>query len=181
MSSKRDKVLSDLISFAFFYSFQTIHYDYGIIDDQQPDGSFLQLTAVDNLDLLFRSTTCTAKTFNFGDIVHARKDIRVMSIKDNFSSMTYTTTTTTYPSTTSPKTTCFPSNHGQGTVVMKNWEPLVLGPALAMDSWPGLVCLSWKFSSGNFWPRMVGLTFDYNNNSAKKMTTYHRWTVHRYR
>ena len=25
---------------------------------------------------------------------------------------------------------------GQGTVVMKNWEPLVLGPALAMESRP---------------------------------------------
>lgn len=42
--------------------------------------------------------------------------------------------TSYYPSTTSPKTTCFPSSHGQGMNVMKNWLPLVLGPALAMES-----------------------------------------------
>ena len=37
--------------------------------------------------------------------------------------------TTSMPSTTLPKTTCLPSRNGVGTVVMKNWEPLVLGPA----------------------------------------------------
>lgn len=37
--------------------------------------------------------------------------------------------TTSMPSTTRPKTTCLPSRNGVGTVVMKNWEPLVLGPA----------------------------------------------------
>jgi hypothetical protein len=30
--------------------------------------------------------------------------------------------------------TCLPSSQGVGTVVMKNWEPLVLGPALAIES-----------------------------------------------
>ena len=38
------------------------------------------------------------------------------------------------------------------TVVMKNCEPLVSFPALAMDSMPAPVCLSWKFSSGNVRP-----------------------------
>ena len=38
------------------------------------------------------------------------------------------------------------------TVVMKNWDPLVSFPALAMDSRPGLECLSLKFSSGNLLP-----------------------------
>ena len=38
------------------------------------------------------------------------------------------------------------------TVVMKNWLPLVLGPALAMDSRPGTVCLCTKFSSANLLP-----------------------------
>lgn len=38
------------------------------------------------------------------------------------------------------------------TVVMKNCEPLVSLPALAMDSRPFLVCLSLKFSSGNLSP-----------------------------
>ena len=36
--------------------------------------------------------------------------------------------TTSMPSTTLPKTTCFPFRNGVGTVVMKNWLPLVLGP-----------------------------------------------------
>ena len=31
---------------------------------------------------------------------------------------------------------------------MKNWDPLVLAPALAIERRPGLVCFSWKFSSG---------------------------------
>lgn len=35
---------------------------------------------------------------------------------------------------TSPNTVCLPSNQGHGTVVMKNWEPLVLGPALALHN-----------------------------------------------
>src|SRR5215469_16844491 len=56
------------------------------------------------------------------------------------------------PSMTSPKTTCLPSSQPVLTVVMKNCEPLVLGPALAMDSRPGLVCLCVKFSSANFSP-----------------------------
>lgn len=37
-------------------------------------------------------------------------------------------------------------------VQMKNWDPLVLGPALAMDRTPGPVCVSWKFSSSNLLP-----------------------------
>ena len=57
-----------------------------------------------------------------------------------------------YPSTTLPKTTCFPSSHGHGTVVMKNWDPLVFFPALAIDKSPGYVCLYLKFSSANFSP-----------------------------
>ena len=32
------------------------------------------------------------------------------------------------PSRTFPNTTCLPSNQGVFTVVMKNWDPLVLGP-----------------------------------------------------
>jgi hypothetical protein len=38
------------------------------------------------------------------------------------------------------------------TVVMKNCEPLVLGPALAMESRKGLSWRSLKFSSANFSP-----------------------------
>lgn len=43
----------------------------------------------------------------------------------------------TMPSSTLPNTTCFPSSHGVFTVVMKNWEPLVSLPALAMLTQPG--------------------------------------------
>ena len=60
--------------------------------------------------------------------------------------------TRSWPSTTSPKTTCLPSSHEVTTVVMKNWDPLVLGPALAIDRRKGLLCLSWKFSSANLLP-----------------------------
>ena len=42
---------------------------------------------------------------------------------------------TSRPSSTSPKTVCFPSKKGQGTVVMKNCEPLVSGPR-----WPSTAC-----------------------------------------
>lgn len=37
-------------------------------------------------------------------------------------------------------------------VVMKNWEPLVSFPELAMERRPFLVCLSLKFSSANLFP-----------------------------
>ena len=37
---------------------------------------------------------------------------------------------------TLPKTTCLPSSHGVATVVMKNWELWVFGPALAIDKYP---------------------------------------------
>ena len=36
-----------------------------------------------------------------------------------------------------PKTTCLPSSHWVLAVQRKNWEPLVFGPALAMESTPG--------------------------------------------
>ena len=38
------------------------------------------------------------------------------------------------------------------TVVMKNWDPLVSFPALAIDNHPALKCFSLKFSSANFSP-----------------------------
>src|SRR5690606_18834924 len=44
--------------------------------------------------------------------------------------------TTSMPSSTLPNTVCLPFNHGHGTWVMKNWLPLVPGPALAIESTP---------------------------------------------
>merc|ERR1712050_564220 len=60
--------------------------------------------------------------------------------------------TISIPSVTLPKTTCLPSSHAVLTVHKKNCEPLVLGPALAIERMPGPVCLSVKFSSANLAP-----------------------------
>ena len=57
-----------------------------------------------------------------------------------------------YPDTSFPNTVCLPSNQGVLTVVMKNYDPFVLGPAFAMDNSPADVCLILKFSSGNVLP-----------------------------
>ena len=45
------------------------------------------------------------------------------------------------PFSTFPKTVWRPSRWGVATWVMKNWEPLVPGPAFAMESTPGPSCL----------------------------------------
>ena len=57
--------------------------------------------------------------------------------------------TTSWPSITWPKTECLPSSQGVATCVMKNCEPLVFGPALAIESTPGPLCLRslWNSSS----------------------------------
>merc|ERR1719221_2209248 len=60
--------------------------------------------------------------------------------------------TTSMPSVTLPNTTCFPSSHAVFTVHKKNCEPLVFGPAFAIERMPGPVCLRVKFSSANFAP-----------------------------
>ncbi len=46
-----------------------------------------------------------------------------------------------------PKTVCLPFSQEVMTVVMKNWLPLVFGPALAMLSRPATSCFRSKFSS----------------------------------
>src|SRR6185437_2469865 len=51
---------------------------------------------------------------------------------------------------TSPRVVCLPSSQGVGTWVMKNWLPLVPGPALAIDTLPGASCFrSGRHSSTN--------------------------------
>jgi hypothetical protein len=45
-----------------------------------------------------------------------------------------------------------PSSHEVTTVVTKNWEPLVLGPALAIDNRLGRSWRNLKFSSANLLP-----------------------------
>ena len=54
---------------------------------------------------------------------------------------------------TRPKMVCFPSSHGVGASVMKNCDPLVFGPLLAMDKTPAPVCFSSRvISSSNLPP-----------------------------
>ena len=50
-----------------------------------------------------------------------------------------TALTTSIPCLTLPKTTCFPSSQAVSEVQRKNCDPLVLGPALAMERIPGPV------------------------------------------
>lgn len=57
----------------------------------------------------------------------------------------------TIPSRTLANTTCLLSSHGALASVMKNWEPLVSGPAFAMLTHPAPRCFSLKFSSANVW------------------------------
>lgn len=57
------------------------------------------------------------------------------------------------PFLTRPKMVCLPSSHGVGASVMKNCDPLVLGPEFAMLSTPAPVCLrAGEISSSNFSP-----------------------------
>ena len=49
---------------------------------------------------------------------------------------------TSKPIITSPNTTCLPSRCGHGTKVIKNWQPFVLGPQLAIERRLGLSCLT---------------------------------------
>ena len=44
------------------------------------------------------------------------------------------TTSRDAASSTSPNTTCLPSSHGHGTVVMKNWHPFVSLPLFACEA-----------------------------------------------
>ena len=55
--------------------------------------------------------------------------------------------TTFMPDEMRPKTVCFPSRKGVGANVMKNCEPFVLGPALAIERMPAPVCLSSRLIS----------------------------------
>eukprot|EP01033_Poteriospumella_lacustris_P009009 gene9008-gene9810 len=64
--------------------------------------------------------------------------------------------TTSMPLDTFPKTTWRSSNQPVVTVVRKNCEPFVLGPALAMDNTPGPVPL-WLVKSPP-WHMKLGIT-----------------------
>merc|ERR1712060_1044709 len=63
-----------------------------------------------------------------------------------------TAVTACMPSTTFPKTTCLPSSHAVFTVVIKNCDPFVFGPAFAILRMPGSVFFNLKFASANLSP-----------------------------
>ena len=63
--------------------------------------------------------------------------------------------TTSSPCTARPNTVCLLSNHGARSVVMKNWEAFVFGPALAILSVYGLSCFKDENSSSNSLPQML--------------------------
>ena len=50
------------------------------------------------------------------------------------------TCTTSIPFITLAKTVCLLSSQGVATVVIKNWDPLLFGPAFAIDTVKGLSC-----------------------------------------
>lgn len=56
------------------------------------------------------------------------------------------------PSSTRPNTTCLLSKKLHLAQVMKNWQPFVSFPLLAIDNKPGESCFKMKFSSGNVPP-----------------------------
>ena len=57
---------------------------------------------------------------------------------------------------TRPNTVCLLSSQGVGTVVMKNWLPFVLGPLLAMETMPRLLCFKLSIISSSNLPFAVG-------------------------
>ena len=99
----------------------------------------LESSTIFDCDLLLGSSGCRAKTFDFLDNFHPFNDLayRVSDIRGCRSGRR----------SNIPKTTCAPSNQEVTTVVMKNCDPLVFLPALAMERRPGLLCFSLKFSS----------------------------------
>ena len=123
------------------------HHRRTIISKQQRDSitSFLHLcylnsTTFLNFDSLPSLPTRSSKFFNVLDNFHSL---------DNFSENNMFPIKPTCHDLPNVNTNLFKED---GTVVTKNWEPLVLGPAFAMERRPGLVCFNLKFSSENFSP-----------------------------
>jgi hypothetical protein len=87
-----------------------------------------ELAAVCNDNLLGRLARRRSQALNLRDNVHASRDLAKHHVLACWIRMTWLLR---YK----------PSSHDVVTVVMKNWEPLVSLPALAMERRPGPVCL----------------------------------------
>lgn len=60
------------------------------------------------------------------------------------------------PLWTLPKIVCFPSSHGVGARVIKNWDPFEFGPEFAIHKIPAPVCFNaGVISSSNFPPNIL--------------------------
>lgn len=78
------------------------------------------------------------------------------------------TCTTSIPFATLPKTVCLLSNHGVATVVIKNWEPLVFGPALAMETVKGLSCRKLQETEEKIIDVNINLHVNLKNHSKQR-------------
>jgi hypothetical protein len=58
----------------------------------------------------------------------------------------------------------------------RTWEPLVLGPALAMDRSPGLVCLFLKFSSAIHQQKVVSIRHSSVGGATRRWRIFRRLT-----
>lgn len=72
----------------------------------------------------------------------------------------------------------YPSRCGAGPNVMKNWDPLVLGPELAIDNRPFLSCLSMNASSD--WKIKKITAQDGSWKFTDRQTWIHRYWAHQF-
>ncbi len=104
---------------------------------------------------------------------------------------------TCMPELTRPNMACLPSSHCVGASVMKNWEPFVSGPELAIDRIPApaktILCLYWTQLAGTFFhpiPQKRGTWLDKKfisglvfwvetNLCVSSRRVFHRQTVFR--
>src|ERR1039458_7842708 len=146
-------------------------------EDRQSQSSCLKLDSSSSVVPPWRTHSCVPRRHScrrlaeLGGLVRGRRPrlpARVFYTRSIFTEFTRTSftgrscaprgtceifSTTSYPSVTSPKTLCLLSSQGVAASVMKNWLPLVFGPALAIDRVPALVCFRslWN-SSANLYP-----------------------------
>ena len=106
---------------------------------------FWQLAALDNLDCL-----CGLVPLTFLNVLNLAHDIPALQdfSKDNV----FAIKPAIRPSKSMLITDRLPVTYFVMAVVIKNWEPFVSLPALAILSIPFLLCFNLKFSSSNLFP-----------------------------
>ena len=84
----------------------------------------------------------------------------------------FRTTSSDSSSITLPNTTCLLSSQSHAPQVIKNWQPLVFGPELAMDSSPGEVWRSEKFSITQNHNTTIEIKIHTNKLPSAKLSPY---------